>query len=136
MSIKFYPRAGAILMADLSDFEEPEMNKVRPVIVVSPRLPYRSEIVTFVPISTTPPRHELPFVVRLSRNYNPLEALEIPTWAKCDMLLNLSMKRLNGFKMDRRRWELPTATADDLEAVRKGILCGLGFADLARGADQ
>lgn len=135
MPLKFYPRQGAILMADLSDFNEPEMNKVRPIIVVSPRLPYRSEIVSFVPISTTPPKHALPFVVKLSRNYNPLEAATVATWAKCDMLLNLSMARLNGFKVGRRRWVLPEASPDDLEAVRQGILYGLGFLDLARQSE-
>ncbi len=60
MPIPFYPRAGQMFMCDFTDFREPEMTKVRPVIVISPKLPYRSEIVTIVPISLTAPRHALP----------------------------------------------------------------------------
>lgn len=103
------------------------MVKVRPVIVISPKLPYRSEIVTVVPISTTAPKHSLPFAVQLSKNYHPDEPDDLPCWAKCDMLMNIGKWRLNGFKVGRRKWELPCATGDDLEAVRRGVLHGLGL---------
>jgi len=82
------------------------MVKVRPAIVVSPRLPYRSEIVTVVPISTTAPHHELPFVVKLSKNYHPLEADALNCWAKCDMIMNIARWRLEGFKVGRRKWSI------------------------------
>jgi uncharacterized protein YifN (PemK superfamily) len=49
MPIQFYPRAGQILMCEFTGFVVPEMVKPRPVIVVSPRLPQRSEIVAIVP---------------------------------------------------------------------------------------
>ncbi|WP_414470719.1 type II toxin-antitoxin system PemK/MazF family toxin [Microvirga sp. M2] len=48
-------------MCDFSGFKEPEMIKPRPVIVVSRRLPYRSGIAAVVPISTTEPKHSLPW---------------------------------------------------------------------------
>lgn len=132
MSIQFFPRAGQILVCDFDGFKEPEMCKVRPVIVVSPRLPHRSEIVTVVPISTTEAKHDLPFVVRLSKNYHPDEADDLPCWAKCDMVMNIGRWRLNGFKVGRRRWETPQAKGDDLEAVRKGVIYGLGMGALLR----
>ncbi|MDF1608491.1 DUF6471 domain-containing protein [Hoeflea sp. YIM 152468] len=47
-------------------------------------------MVSVVPISTTIPKHDLPFVVRLSKNYHPLEKDDLPCWAKCDMLMNIS----------------------------------------------
>ena len=130
MPIQFYPRAGQILVCDFSGFLPPEMCKVRPVIVVSPRLPHRSEIVTVVPISTTAPTHDLPFVVNLSKNYHPGEADDLPCWAKCDMVMNIGRFRLDGFKVGRRRWENPQATGDDLEAVRQGVIHGLGMGAL------
>ena len=130
MPIQFYPRAGQILVCDFSGFLPPEMCKVRPVIVVSPRLPHRSEIVTVVPISTTAPTHDLPFVVNLSKNYHPGEADDLPCWAKCDMVMNIGSFRLDGFKVGRRRWENPQATGDDLEAVRQGVIHGLGMGAL------
>ena len=73
MPLKFFPKAGQIFVCDFSKFKEPEMTKWRPVIVISPKLPYRSEIATIVPISLTEPKHALPFVVRLSKNYHPDE---------------------------------------------------------------
>ncbi len=111
------------------------MVKPRPVIIVSPKLPYRSEIVTVVPISTTAARHALPFVVKLSKNYHPNEEDDLPCWAKCDMVMNIARWRLEGFKMGRRKWECPQATAEDLEAVRSGVLYGLGMGNLIRAQE-
>jgi uncharacterized protein YifN (PemK superfamily) len=127
MGLQFYPRAGQVLICDFSGFKEPEMVKPRPIIVVSPRLPYRSDIVAIVPISLTEPRHELPFCYRLSKNYHPEEPDDLPCWAKADMLLNLGTYRLSGFKVGRRKWEYPALTGDDLKGVRRAVLCGLGL---------
>ena len=82
-------------MCDFSGFREPEMVKPRPVIVISPRLPHRSDIVAIVPISLTEPRHTLPFCFRLSKNYHPDESDDLPCWAKADMLLNLGLYRMS-----------------------------------------
>jgi mRNA interferase MazF len=130
MPLGYFPRAGEVLVCDFTSFQIPEMTKVRPVVVISPRLPYRSEIVTIVPLSTTAPKHDLPFVVRLSKNYHPLEADNLPTWAKCDMLTNLGLHRLNRFKVGRRKWEAPIMTEADLAAIRKGVIHGLGLSHL------
>lgn len=130
MAIQYFPRAGAILVCDLSDFRPPEMDKVRPVMVISPRLPNRGQIVSVVPLSTTSPRQVMPYTVMLSKNYHPKQPDHPGVWAKCDMVTNLCIDRLNGFKVGRRKWELPVATADDLEAVRLGVLHGLGFGNL------
>lgn len=127
MALNFYPRAGQIFICDFSGFKEPEMVKKRPVIVVSPRLPHRSQIVTVVPISLTQPVHDLPFCFRLSRNYHPSEADDLPSWAKCDMLMNIALNRLEAFKIGRRQYTYPELTPDDLKSVRHAILCGLGL---------
>tara|TARA_R110000782_G_scaffold135569_1_gene227946 strand:- start:522 stop:890 length:369 start_codon:yes stop_codon:yes gene_type:complete len=117
-------------MCDFTDFREPEMVKARPIIVISPKLPYRSDIVTIVPISTTAPKHDLPFVVRLSKNYHPEETDDLPCWAKCDMVLNIALRRLDGFRIGRRKWANPQATGEDLQAVRAGVIHGLGMGHL------
>lgn len=106
------------------------MVKARPVMIVSPKLPYRSEIVSVVPISTTPAKHDLPFVVKLSKNYHPLEQDDLPCWAKCDMLMNISRARLEGFKIGRRKWDCPQSSGDDLEAVKCGVIHGLSMSHL------
>src|SRR5690348_12370698 len=98
MTLPFFPRAGQVLVGDFSDLREPEMCKVRPVIVVSPRLPYRSEIAAVVPISLTPPLRALPFCYKLSKNYHPEEPDDLDCWAKADMVMNIALRRLDGFK--------------------------------------
>jgi len=131
MALNFYPRAGQVLMCDFSGFQVPEMIKPRPVVVVSPRLPRRSEIVAVVPISLTEPHQLMPYHVRLSKNYHPDEADDLPCWAIADMLMNLGLYRLNGFKIGRRKWATPQMTGDDLAAVRDAVLHGLGMFPVA-----
>lgn len=127
MALNFYPKAGQIFVGNFSDLKIPEMTKIRPVIVVSPRLPYRSELAAVVPISLTPPKHELPFCYRLSKNYHPDEADDLPCWAKADMVMNIATRRLSAFKVGRRLYAYPTLTPEDLAAVRHAVLCGLGL---------
>lgn len=127
MALLFYPRAGQVFVCRFDGFKEPEMVKPRPVIVVSPRLPHRSEIVAIVPISLTAPRHSLPYCYRLSKNYHPNEPDDLPCWAKADMLLNVGMYRLSAFKVGRRKYHYPNLTSTDLQGVRHAVLCGLGL---------
>ena len=127
MPINFYPRMGQVLVGDFSDLSEPEMTKIRPFIVVSPRLPFRSDLVAVVPISLTEPRHSLPFCYRLSRNYHPSEPDDLPCWAKADMVMNIATRRLNGFKIGKRKWEYPNLSKGDLDGVRLAVLYGLGL---------
>ena len=131
MALLFHPRAGQVFMCDLSGFNEPEMVKPRPVVVVSPRLPHRHDIVAIVPISLTPPRHTLPYCFKLSKNYHPDEPDDLQSWAKADMLLNLGTYRLSAFKIGRRQYAYPTLTPEDLAGVRHAILCGLGLDAIA-----
>jgi len=116
-----------VFVGDFTDLRAPEITKKRPVIVISPKLPYRSELVTIVPISTTAPRHELPFVFRLSRNYAPWGAEDVASWAKCDLVMNVSLHRLHAFKVDRRKYVYPTLSPEDLAGVRQAVLAGLGL---------
>lgn len=112
------------------------MTKKRPVIVISPKLPYRSQIVTVVPISTTAPKHDLPFVVKLSRNYHPTDEAQPETWAKCDMVTNLSLERLSAFKVAPKKYAYPTLAPDDLKAVRHGVIHGLGLGHLMKPCES
>lgn len=135
MPLGYYPRAGQILMTDFSGFMPPEINKIRPCIVVSPRLPGRSALVAVVPVSLTAPRREYPFHVRLSKNYHPQEDDTLPCWAKCDLLMNISVARLNGFKVGRRTWKHPQLSGADLVAVRHGIIYALGMGNLLKSVE-
>lgn len=130
--LQFHPHAGTLLMCDFRGHIEPEIVKRRPVIVVTPRLPYRSHLCMVVPTSTTPPDHPQPYHVRLSRNYHPNETGDLPVWAKCDLVQSVSMRRLDRFKVGPRRYLSPKISAADLTAVRRGLLHALGFPALTK----
>ncbi len=118
---------GQVLVGDFSDLKEPEINKIRPVIVISPKLPYRAGLVAVVPISLTAPLHSMPYCYRLSKNYHPKESDDLETWAKCDLVMNVSLRRLQGFKVGRRKWEIPNLSMQDLDGVRVAVMKGLGL---------
>ena len=127
MALGFHPRAGQIFVGDFTDLKVPEITKKRPVIILSPKLPYRSELVAIVPISTTAPRHSLPFVYKLAKNYTPWGPPETESWAKCDLVMNVALRRLTAFKIGRRKYTYPTLSPEDLAGVRRGVLAGLGL---------
>lgn len=128
--LRFHPRAGTLLMCDFRGMVPPEINKRRPVIVVTPRLQYRDRMATVVPTSTSEPKHPQPYHVELSRNYFPGEDPTKRVWAKADLVCSVSFERLDRFMLGPRRYEAPMISTADLEAVRQGILSGLGFVNL------
>ena len=125
--LPFHPRAGQLLVGDFKGFHPPEIGKLRPVVVISPRLPHRSGLVAVVPLSTTAPRDDLEYVCKLSRNYTPWGAETQDSWAKCDLVMNVGLFRLSAFKVGRRKFVTPQVSGDDLKAIRKAVLAGLGF---------
>ena len=127
MTLSFYPHAGMMLFCDFKGSIDPEINKKRPVIVVSPRLPNRAGLCTIVPTSTTEPRNIQPYQVLLSKNYHPKEKDDVPVWAKCDLVANVSIERLDRFRVSRAKFIVPKVTAEDLASVRQGVLAALGF---------
>jgi len=114
-------------MCDFAGMVEPEINKRRPVVVVTRRLPFRDRLAMVVPLSTSEPSFPQPFQVRLSKNYHPNEAATLPVWAKCDLVCSVSFSRLDRFKIARRKYVSPMIDQHDLEFVRIGILAALGI---------
>ncbi|MBT3070293.1 type II toxin-antitoxin system PemK/MazF family toxin [Rhodomicrobium sp. Az07] len=109
------------------------MIKRRPAIVVSPRLPYRDGLCAVVPLSTTQPAHEVAYVVKIELE-QPLPApFDFPIcWAKCDMIATVAFERLDLFRTGRdangkRKYLTPRLSQATFEAVKPGILAGLGI---------
>ena len=50
MALSYYPSIGEIVLCDYRGFIEPEMIKTRPVVVVSPRLRRRGNLIGVVPL--------------------------------------------------------------------------------------
>ena len=138
MALAYYPSPGEIVLCDYgTGFTAPEMVKLRPVVIVSPRLRRRPDLVAVVPLSTTPPNpaetHHCSIV--LGRPLpRPFE--EPQMWAKCDMLATVSLTRLDRFKDGRvpgggaRRYTTGKVSQAQLIEIRKAILHGLGLGSL------
>jgi uncharacterized protein YifN (PemK superfamily) len=126
MPITFHPDSGAILICDFSTgFQPPEMVKVRPVVIVSPRR-RGSGLVTVIPLSSTPPSPPEPWHHLLSPGaYPPARG---PIWAKCDMVLTIALTRLDRVRAGGGGYKVFQMPPADLAAIRAGIKAALGLA--------
>jgi uncharacterized protein YifN (PemK superfamily) len=124
MPILFHPNPGTILTCDYTGLKEPEMVKLRPVVIVSPRSRTHG-LVTIAPISTTAPEQALPwhYPLQLSQPLSPSWP-ELVVWVKCDMLNTLSSERLDRFHMrlgNHRKYYDRRVSDEDLAGIRKAM---------------
>lgn len=132
-----YPLAqGTIVLCNYnSGFRVPEMQKVRPAIIVSPRLSYRDKLCAVVPLSGTPPERDVAYAVRLDLDLPPPWGLQ-PRWAKADMVATVCFDRLDMFRTERdrrtgqRKYLHPKLNLKELKSVQVAILHGLGLGSL------
>ncbi len=132
MPLSFHPAPGTILICDFgTGFIVPEMVKVRPVVIVSPRFRSRPKLCTVVPLSGTEPKPTELYHHRLSAGAYPLA--RGPIWAKCDMLSTVSVDRLDRIKIrgrgGKRSYVTFTMPADDMTAIKTCVRVALGFVD-------
>lgn len=136
MPILFQPNAGMILVCDYRGSVFPEMQKVRPVVVVSPAFKRRPKLCAVVPLSTTDPDPV--------ENYHLLLTLDPPlprpfdssqVWVKADMISTVSHDRLDRLRAGRnaagqRTYTMRRVSAADLAAINAAMLEGLGLGRL------
>ena len=117
MPLKFQPKAGSVVICDFHGFVAPEMVKKRPVVVIA-KHKHNSGLVTVVPLSTTHPNPVAPYHHRLKENPLPDKPKDLVTWAKCDMVVTVSLARLDRYKVAKREYVVPSIPAEELEAIR------------------
>lgn len=125
MAIRFHPDVGDILICDFSQLNTkvPEMVKRRPVVCLTPRRRY-GQIITIVPLSTTPPTPVQIWHAKLHVDLpHPYDSPEV--WVKGDMLYSLSMERLSLFTKgkDRQGKRIYVAPKLSEEQIKKVFLC-------------
>jgi len=136
MPLRYQPRPGDIFMCAFPEcFDVPEMVKTRPVIVVSPQLPGRRDLVCVVPISHSDPvqmcEHHCVVPVRMLPKF--MQATGGDRWAKCDMLYTFSTRRLSPVEHGRRDargkrgYEYPKVDRATLDIVRRAVASSLGI---------
>ena len=132
MALLFHPKPGNVLMCDFNTgFKPPEMVKVRPVVVISPRR--RSiELCTVVPLSTTEPHPLEAFHWEMAPQSLPGPFASNRTWAKCDMLATVGLGRLDRVRIGKdangnRVFTTHQVSQADLEGIRRGVMVALGI---------
>jgi mRNA interferase MazF len=114
------------------------MVKLRPVVVLSPRLKRRDGLLTVVPLSTTPPDHIMDYHCLVTIHPPLPEPFDEKTmWVKADMIYNVAFSRLELVRTARdhtgkRKYIQQQISGSDLKEIRKAALAGLGMPELTK----
>ena len=134
MSLAFHPKLGAIVMAAFpDDYLHGEMEKCRPVIVISRKRSNGQKCATVVPISMTEPHQLEAHHVRIAAAEIPrgLRDQEGQRFAKCDCVNTISLARMDlvaGPRVrGRRTYEAGQASHALLLQVRRAVAGVLGI---------
>jgi mRNA interferase MazF len=116
------------VICDFSEgFRPPEMVKIRPVVVISPRR--RSvQLVTVVPLSSAAPMPVQPWHIQLPHGAYPPARGAI--WAKCDMVATVGFARLDRVKAQlqgRRMYHTFKLGDSEFAAILAGVRAALGL---------
>lgn len=122
--LQFHPRKEDILICDFSGNSVPEIVKKRPVVVIRNQLPFRGGLFFVVPLSSTPPEHDVPYSFQLSKNY--LSNDKTVMYAKCDLVCSVSLARLDRIKIGYRQYATPKMLPADFDRVIAGVKYALG----------
>ncbi len=136
MAIKIHPDQGEILVCDFVGSIEPEMNKKRPVIVLTPRYRQTTRLLTVVPLSTTAPKTVQSWHMKI--------AVDLPhpfdspiSWLKGDNIMTVSFERLFPFRagkdqFGKRIYPRFFVDKETMPKVWNCVLNGLGRSDLVK----
>ena len=120
------------MRCDFRGMIEPEMVKMRDVVVIAPHK-QNSKLVTVIPLSATAPSRPQPYHHQLPKDPRPDGDAMRPIWAKCDMIYTVSLERLEMHYTRSRRGgrqsikvQLPK---DDFAAIQHCIAFALNLAD-------
>ena len=132
MALPFQPHAGAVVRCNFRGMVEPEMVKMRDVVVIA-RHATNPRLVTIVPLSASQPSRPEPYHHELSKDPRPDGDAMRPIWAKCDMVYTVSLERLElHYTRSRRggrqsvRVRLPP---EDFAAIRRCVAIALDLTD-------
>lgn len=141
MPVNYHPRCGQILLCDFSKgFKEPEMVKSkRPVVVITPQMKGRGDLVTVVALSTAEPKPPRPCHCVLPRRSMPQlgRFQEKDTWVKGDMIYTVAFHRLDRIMLGKRDGHGKRLYFDQrlgreqMRKVYSCVLAGLNLGQLA-----
>ena len=138
MPIREHPPTGTILICDFeTDFKLPEMVKVRPVIVISPKISGRLGLCTVVALSTTDPNPKMSFHAQIETNPTlPKPWNANPVWIKGDMYAigfhRLDFIRTGKDVSGKRQYNYATVSNDQIRLARSIVLRSIGLSHLTK----
>jgi uncharacterized protein YifN (PemK superfamily) len=124
--LTFHPDPGTIVLCDFTGFRAPEMVKVRPVVVLSPRFRRHQDVVTVVPLSTRRPEPVEPFQHRLRPDAYP-PAADRDVWVKSDMLTTVALTRLDRVRIGAGEYTTFILRETEMQAIRRCVRFALGL---------
>jgi uncharacterized protein YifN (PemK superfamily) len=122
----FHPNPGTIVLCDFTGFRAPEMVKVRPVVVLSPRFRRHQDVVTVVPLSTRRPEPVEPFHHRLRPDSYP-PAADRDAWVKADMVTIVALARLDRVRLGAGEHTTFTLAETEMQAIGRCVRFALGL---------
>lgn len=138
MAITFHPHSGQILMCDFTTgFKPPEMVKTRPVIVLTPQLKGRGQLVTVVCLSTARPEPVMPYHCTVPKAELPMTSFfqESESWVKGDLIYTVGFARLSPVSIrvagGRRDYYRKKLNDERMREIRACVLHGLAMGALA-----
>lgn len=137
MPLQFHPNRGQILMCDFSQgFRLPEMVKNRPVIVLTPPLVGRANLVTVVCMSTVRPTPVQPYHCVIPSRELPMTSFfqGRESWVKGDMIYAVGFDRLAPVSIrvagGRRDYSRKVLSDERMREVVSCVLHGLAMGEL------
>jgi mRNA interferase MazF len=115
-----------VLMCDFSSGSvPPEINKIRHVVVVSPRRRRHTGSCTVVPLSTVAPNPVERYHLRIPANTYGFLKKDTYVWAKGDLVAHVSFQRLDRV-LENNRYCSPSLDSEDVAGIRLAVWEGLG----------
>jgi len=128
MALTFHPGPGAIVICDFSTgFKPPEMVKVRPVVVISPRR-RMGQLATVVPLSSKEPEKSEPWHYALGAGTYPPARSQM--WVKADLVATVALDRLDRIMVrvgGQRTYQVFQLNPAELHSVRLAVKAALGL---------
>lgn len=125
--LQFQPRPGHILICHFGlGFQQPEIVKTRPVLVISPRQRVWTRVCVVVPISSKEPNPAMAHHYKLPDGLVPNKKYK-EAWLKGDLVTTVGCHRLDRIKTGFRRFEAPVAPTEVLREARRCVLHATGM---------
>lgn len=124
MTTPFHIKTGQVLICNFDGYIAPEIEKTRPVVVISRSSTHNRKLCTIVPLSTTAPFPVEAWHIPVSNLQLPQWQSNAQVWAKCDLIYTVSFARLTSpyARENRQRAHQSVKIRPiDLDAIYVGV---------------